>query len=105
MLYIMRRYIYPCTVSLILVSAFALAVSGCMVQQHIVGSGGKGVVSESTKQWYVLWGLVPINKIDEKAMVGGATDYTIRTSTEFIDGLITTVLSGIVTARTVTVTK
>jgi len=101
----MRRYIYPRLVSLILMGAFALSVSSCMVQQHIVGNGGKGVVSESTKQWYVLWGLVPINKIDEKAMIGGANDYTIRTSTEFIDGLISGILSGLVMARTVTVTK
>lgn len=81
-------------------------LTSCFTLTHVVGNGGKGVISESTKQWYVLWGLVPINTVDVKAMAGGASDYTVVTQETFVDGLISAVLNFVsVHTRTVTVTR
>lgn len=81
-------------------------LTSCFTLTHAVGNGGKGVVSESAKQWYVLWGLVPINTVDVKSMTGGASDYTVVTQMTFVDGLISAVLNfASVHTRTVTVTR
>jgi hypothetical protein len=58
----------------------------------------------SKRQLWVI-ALVPINEIDSNSMAGGATDYTIKTQQTFVDGLISAVTGGIITIRTVTVTK
>jgi hypothetical protein len=91
--------------------ALVLLVSGicltsCDSINHTVGSGAKGANSEQAKQWYILFGLVPLNNVDSKSMAGGATDYTINTQRSFVDGLIG-IFTGILTIHptTVTVTK
>jgi hypothetical protein len=79
---------------------------GCYTHSHVVGSGAKSGVSVEEKQWYVLWGLVPLNSVDTNAMAGDATDYTIQTQHSFID-IIIGMFTGIVTVspKTVKVTK
>ena len=90
--------------------AFALAimlmVSSCYTMNHTVGNGGAGSETVVKKQWYALWGLVPINQADTKEMAAGATDYTITTEASFVDGLIG-IFTGFVTIypRTVKVSK
>ena len=88
------------------VLVIAIAMSSCFTQEHVVGNGASGGNSTSQKQWFILWGLVPLNQVDSKAMAGGAKDYTIKTQESFIDGVIG-MFTGIVTVapRTVTVTK
>lgn len=54
----------------------------------------------------MLFGLVPINEVDTKAMAGGVADYEITTEYNLIDfviGIFTGVVS--VGSRTVTVRK
>lgn len=54
----------------------------------------------------MLWGLVPLNTVDAKAMANGASDYTVVTQMTFIDGLISALIGGLsVGARTVSVTR
>lgn len=97
--------------SVVLILGF-LFVIGCMTHVHKVGNGAAGNDITEARQWYVLWGLIPINDlgpvkaVDTNAMAAGATDYEIMTQTTLIDVIINIVLSEItVTSRTVTVRK
>jgi hypothetical protein len=58
------------------------------------------------RQWYILWGLVPLNNVDTYHMAGGTKDYEIKTEASALDVIIS-IFTGIVTvnSRTVTVTK
>ena len=89
--------------SWILVFVFML---GCSTHMHTMGSGAAGANETSSRQWYILFGLVPLNSVDTKTMAGGATDYNIKTQQSFLD-IVITIFTGIVTvnSRTVTVTK
>ena len=84
----------------------AVVMTSCFTQEHVVGKGASGTEAASQRQWFALWGLVPINTVDSKSLAGGATNYTIKTEESFIDGIIG-IFTGIVTIapRTVTVTK
>jgi hypothetical protein len=78
---------------------------GCTTHIHVVGQGGTAK-AESARQWYILFGLVPLNEVKTKDMAAGAANYTIKTQATFVDGLIS-IVTGIVTVscRTVEVTK
>ena len=79
---------------------------GCFTHNHTVGSGAAGANSTESKQWYILFGLVPLNTVDSKAMAGGAANYTIKTQQSFVDvviGLFTSFVT--IYPQTVTVTK
>jgi PBP1b-binding outer membrane lipoprotein LpoB len=82
--------------------SLAVALSSCMTTIHTVGSGAKTGVTVAEKQWYALWGLVPINNVDSKQMAGGASDYTIKVQVKFIDYVISA-FTGIVTINVQTV--
>lgn len=87
---------------LILVTVFI----GCSTHRHVVGNGAQGNSSESAKQWYILWGLVPLNNVDTKAMADGASDYEIKTQQSFVDiiiGIFTSIVT--ISPRSVTVEK
>ena len=77
-------------------------LSSCMTLNHVVGSGGSSDVSIEKKQWYALWGLVPINEVDSKAMADGASSYTITSQTKFVD-LVISVFTGAVSVNVQTV--
>ena len=93
-------------ISVLLIAMICFSMIGCYTFQHQVGSGAKTGIKKEKKQWFILWGLVPITEVDSKAMADGATDYTIQTQQSFVDVVI-----GIVTGwatiypQTVTVTK
>ena len=90
--------------SAIFLIAGMLFVIGCAAHTHKVGDGAQGNDTTSARQWYVLYGLVPINDVDSNAMAAGATDYEITTSHTPLDVVITAVLSSItIYSRTVTV--
>jgi hypothetical protein len=86
-----KIYFFP---ALVLI---ALLMSSCQATMHTVGTGGRGNCKDvgqydaKKKQWYWLWGAVPINHVDSKDMAGGAQNYTIRTTHSLGDLL----LSGI----------
>ena len=60
----------------------------------------------SARQWYILWGLVPLNDVDTTELAGGSVNYEIDTEQGFLD-IVINIFTGIVTvnSRTVTVTR
>ena len=81
-------------------------VWGCAAHQHVIGAGPSTGQTEEARQWYILWGLVPLNEVDSQAMAGGASDYEIQTEYSFLD-IVMNLFTSIVTvySRTVTVTQ
>lgn len=91
-----------------LMCALFLSVSlgGCYTATHTIGNGGSGASKVSARQWYALWGLVPINKADGGKLVAGAADYTIKSQITPVDWVISIVTSWVtVYSQTVTVSK
>ena len=83
-----------------------VVASGCAPHIHVVGNGGEGREILEERQWYILWGLVPINDVATAEMAEGATNYTIETEQSALDVIINIVTSIVtVYSRTVTVTK
>ena len=88
---------------------FALPLSGCFYLKHTVGTGGSGQVMASERQWYAIWGLIPIGQIDSAKLARGAKNYTIESQVTFVDWLLGLLLNALIPttiyAQTVTVTK
>ena len=97
-----KSMVHLCTL-LLLVGT--LTLGGCFTHEHIVGDGAQQGLSESKRVWYVAYGLAAISEVDTQEMAQGATNYTIKTEQSFIDGLIYSILFGLVGPRTVTVTR
>lgn len=90
----------------VLTCFLALTFTSCYTMEHTVGEGSKTGVVVEQKQWYAVWGLVPINVIDTKAMAGGAENYTITTQHSFVDQLISAFTSIVsIVVQTVEVQK
>ena len=83
-----------------------LFVVGCATHIHKVGSGAQGNDMMEARQWYVLFGLMPLNEVNTQAMAGGESNYEIRTEHKALDFIIN-LFTGVVSvhSRTVTVTK
>ncbi len=93
--------------SVVLVGILVVVLSGCFTHVHDVGRGAQGSEVSATRQWYALWGLVPVaNAPDTTAMAGSATDYTVKSEAAPLDVVIS-FFTGIATVycRTVTITK
>jgi len=84
----------------------SLFLIGCSTHIHTVGTGPQTGQVETARQWYILFGLIPLNSVDAGAMAGGAANYEIKTSTTGLDILIGIPAQYVtVRSRTVTVTK
>ena len=91
---------------IVLILIIVLTAIGCSTNIHTIGNGPQKNDVQEVRQWYVLYGLVPLNEVNTHEMAGNAIDYEIKTEQSFLDGLITCFTSAIsVTCRTVTVTK
>ena len=93
----------------------------CATHLHTVGHGPQSGVRQVSRQYYIIFGLVPINSVDTKELAGidlngnPIENYEIKTQYTVIDwaiqmGLfIITMpiggLGGLLSSRTVTVTK
>lgn len=83
-----------------------LFIVGCSTHIHRVGDGAQGKSMIEARQWYVLFGLVPINQVDTATMAGDATDYEIMTQANVVDIVIGILTGGLsISTRTVTVRK
>jgi hypothetical protein len=93
-------------ISILTLCCLLMFLIGCEAHMHKVGNGPTGSEKVAKKQWYILFGLVPLNTVDSHAMAGGATDYEIKTERSFVDWLIS-IPTSLVTIhpRTVSVTK
>ena len=88
---------------------------GCATHIHTVGYGPQSGIKATARQYYLLWGLVPLNTVDTNEMVGTDVngkqieDYEIQTQFGALDivinwiSIMTTRL--FISSRTVTVTK
>lgn len=94
------------TVNKIIICLTILLFIGCASHIHTVGAGPQTGQVESARQWYILFGAIPLNNVDTNEMANGAENYEIETATGFVDILISMPASYItVSSRTVTVTK
>ena len=95
---------------LLLCVGFLVVAAGCSTLTHTVGTGGSGNTEvASSRQWYILWGLVPLNNVDGGNMAkekGLTSNYTVKSQVSFVDGILN-ILTSIVTisGQTVSVTK
>ena len=90
-----------------LCAALTLGSTGCFTIEHQVGTGaGSGATSTEARQWYILWGLIPLNNVSSKSMAGSVQDYTVKTERNVVDILIN-LFTGMVTvySQSVTVTR
>lgn len=81
-----------------------LCLASCSAHVHMVGEGAQGTEVSASRQFYVI-SLAPLNEVDSQDMAGDATDYTIKTQVGFVDILIGVVTGGLITSRSVTVTR
>ncbi len=91
---------------LICVIMLGLPMSGCYTMNHTVGMGGAdGNEVASDRQWYILWGLVPITNVDGGQLAkskGLTTNYTVQTQMSFLDCILN-FITGIVSVSGQTV--
>ena len=87
----------------------SLLIVGCSTHVHTIGAGPQSGVTKTARQYYILWGLVPINTVDAAAMAGDANNYEIQTQLGPVDVVVGvasfTAVGGLVSSRTVKVVK
>ncbi len=78
----------------------------CLTHTHRVGLGPTGVGESMQRQFYVFFGLIRVNEVDESRMADRLTSYEIETTTSLIDWLLLPILLPFTfTSRTVTVKR
>jgi len=82
-----------------------LICSGCYTQSFLVGGGSKGTQEDTAQTWFVAFGLANVSNTNISAMAKGASSYTIVTQRTFVDGLIYSILNGLVGPETVVVRR
>jgi hypothetical protein len=97
--------------TLLLVAILLVGLSGCATHHHVIGNGAStGAEGQPTpellraKQWYILFGSIPLNQVNTQKMAGGAEHYEIKTKITPLDGFLT-VFFPLIHVRTVEVRK
>ena len=88
---------------IVIVIIISMVFIGCATHVHNIGTGPEIGYRVTARQWYLF--NVPLNSVDTNAMADSAANYEIQTQTGPVDIAISAVGFGIVTSRTVTVTK
>ena len=89
----------------------SLFLIGCSTHVHTVGTGPETGMTKVARQYYLLWGLIPLNTVDTNQMAASmkTDNYEIKSQVGLVDGAINfasmVTIGGIVSSRTVTVTK
>ena len=89
----------------------SLLLIGCSTHIHTVGTGPETGLTKVGRQYYLLWGLIPLNTVDTNQMAASmqTDNYEIKSQLAPVDAAINfasmMVIGGIVSSRTVTVTK
>ncbi len=91
--------------AMLLMASLVLILVGCSAHIHTIGQGAQGNNVIEERQWYILWGIIPINDVKTDQMTSAA-DYTIKTEQSALDVIIN-IFTGAITvySRTVTVTE
>ena len=93
-------------IAVLMIVIFMIMLAGCAANVHKIGKGAQGNDVIEKRQWYILFGLVPLNDVDTNEMAGDATNYTITTEQNELDVIMNIFTSYIsVVSRTVTVEK
>jgi hypothetical protein len=87
---------------LALALAVSLCLTSCYTMTHQVGTGGSGGPTTEERQWWALWGLVPINSVDSHTLAGNRQNYTVTTQFTPLDVLIS-FFTGFVTVHVQTI--
>ena len=86
--------------------ALTSALTGCYTMNHRVGNGAQGSSETEKRQWFALWGLVPLGEVDSQKLANGAAHYDVETQMSAIDFLLNLVTGFVtITSRTITVTR
>ena len=89
----------------------SLFLIGCSTHIHTVGTGPETGMTKVARQYYLLWGLIPLNTVDTNQMAASmkTDNYEIKSQVGLIDGAINfasmVTIGGLVSSRTVTITK
>ena len=89
----------------------SLFLIGCSTHVHTVGTGPETGMTKVARQYYLLWGLIPLNTVDTNQMAASmkTDNYEIKSQVGLVDGAINfasmVVIGGLVSSRTVTITK
>ena len=97
----------------ILMVVTSLLIVACSTHVHTIGTGPETGIRVTSRQFYLLYGLIPLNTVDTNEMADGATNYEIQTQLGLVDAGISVALAivtfgigpAIVQSRTITVTK
>ena len=100
----MKKILTP-ALTLLLLASVLIGTSGCYRMEHVIGDGAETSQTATARQWYTLFGLVPLNDVDPSAMAGGEEDYLVVTERTFVDSLIGLITLGLAAPETVTVTQ
>ncbi len=84
--------------------ALVAVTAGCVSHQHPVGLGATGTREDSARQYYLFFGLVPLNTVESQRLANELTSYTIETRFGFVDLLLAPLLLPVtMTSRTIVV--
>jgi|TARA_B100001964_G_scaffold210535_1_gene245056 hypothetical protein len=91
----------------------ALLIVACSTHVHTIGTGPETGIRVTARQFYLLYGLIPLNTVNTDEMADNSANYEIQTQVGIVDvgiavglGIVTLgVGPTIVQSRTVTVTK
>ena len=99
----------------LIVIVISMLFISCATHIHTVGYGPQTGVKATARQYYLLWGFIPLNTVDTNEMAGidingnQIEDYEIQTQFSVLDitlNWISIVTTGwFISVRTVTVTK
>ena len=97
----------------ILMVVTSLLIVACSTHVHTIGTGPETGIKVTSRQFYLLYGLITLNTVDTNEMADGATNYEIQTQLGLVDAGISVALAivtfgigpAIVQSRTITVTK
>ena len=97
----------------VLMVATTLLIVACSTHVHTIGTGPETGERRTARQFYLIYGLIPLNTVDTDEMADSAANYEIQTRVGIVDAGIAVGLAivtlgvgpVIVQSRTVTVTK
>ena len=82
------------------------SLCACQVHTHRIGAGPSGLGSDSLRQYYLLFGLVPVSEGDSQRLTQDSTSYEIVTKYSLVDMLLAPILAPLtMTSRTVQVNR
>ena len=92
--------------SAVLLIVAMVFVVGCARHTHKVGHGPAFNRTAVERQWYILYGLVPLHNVDTQAMAEGRRNYEITTQVTLVDFIYRVLFyPATITCRTVKVTR